>query len=466
MAAPTDTDGARMSDNPQVKSTQNTGSAPSLSDIFSYPESLVGYIDSMPFYLIVISVDQTVVSINASLHEALGYGVNEIAGQDFVTSLVHQKDHLLFPAYLSSLKTDKDLAYEESTMVTKEGKRIHVTWYGRLLTDHSHDSACYSLIGIDVTKQSREKKQRQLEKSSYVRLFENAPEAIVLCDNQGTLLRVNKEFTVMFGYKPEDALGRNVDALIAPLDMRDEASSYTTRVISGEKLAFETVRMRNDETRIHVSILAIPVYDDSGQSAVYCIYRDITDRKKMEAALRERERMYHELSITDGLTALYNSRYFYQQIESEVIRTNRYGHPLSMLMIDVDDFKDYNDRFGHLDGDNVLRTLGNIIKQNIRDTDSAYRYGGEEFAVILPDTDAQQSIQVADRIRKTFKSIPFTPRPGKTANVTISIGVSQFIVGEDMKDFIKRADKNLYHCKKEGKNCVYRGDTESSWWLP
>ena len=462
MAPPKDTSRAGTPDNPQEKSPQKTGGCPSLSDIFSHPESLVGYIDSMPFYLVVISPDHMVISVNASLREALGYDENEIAGRDFVTSLVHEKDHPLFPAYLSSLTADRDRVYEESAVVTKAGKRIHVTWHGRLLKGPGHDIARYSLIGIDVTKQRRERKQRQLEKSSYVRLFENAPEAIVLCDNQGILLRVNKEFTDMFGYQPEDALGRNVDALIAPPDMRDEASSYTTRVISGEKLAFETVRMRNDETRIHVSILAIPVYDDSGQSAVYCIYRDITDRKKMEEALRERERMYHELSITDGLTALYNSRYFYQQIESEVMRTNRYGHPLTMLMIDVDDFKDYNDRFGHLDGDNVLRTLGSIIKQNIRDTDSGYRYGGEEFAVILPDTNAQQSVPVAERIRKTFKGVPFTPRPGKTVTVTISIGVSQFMAGEGLKDFIKRADKNLYHCKKEGKNCIYSGETESA----
>jgi two-component system cell cycle response regulator len=105
------------------------------------------------------------------------------------------------------------------------------------------------------------------------------------------------------------------------------------------------------------------------------------------------------LSITDGLTKLYNSRYFYNQLKAEIDRTSRYQRPLSLLLLDIDQFKEYNDSFGHLEGDKVLVRLGQAIKSCLRKMDSAYRYGGEEFTVILPETEGDEAATVAERIR-------------------------------------------------------------------
>jgi diguanylate cyclase (GGDEF)-like protein len=161
-----------------------------------------------------------------------------------------------------------------------------------------------------------------------------------------------------------------------------------------------------------------------------------------------------KLSITDGLTKLYNSRHFYSQIKTEIDRSVRYEHPLSLLILDIDLFKNYNDRYGHLEGDKVLVRLGQVIKLLLRKMDSAYRYGGEEFTVILPETEREEAHTVAERIRKAVKAIVFTPEAGKEVSISISIGMTAYQAPEDLAEFVQRADKALYGSKAAGRDKV------------
>ncbi|OQY07810.1 MAG: diguanylate cyclase response regulator [Desulfobacteraceae bacterium 4572_123] len=161
-----------------------------------------------------------------------------------------------------------------------------------------------------------------------------------------------------------------------------------------------------------------------------------------------------KLAITDGLTKLYNSRYFYNQLKIEVDRSNRYKHPLSLLLLDIDHFKDYNDAYGHLEGDKVLIKIGEKIKSCLRMMDSAYRYGGEEFTIILPETSGREAVTVADRIRRSVAAEKMQPKLGVVTVVTISIGVTEYIFKEDLVKFIKRADKAMYTSKDAGRNKV------------
>ena len=171
----------------------------------------------------------------------------------------------------------------------------------------------------------------------------------------------------------------------------------------------------------------------------------------------ERTRMMQKLqklATTDGLTKLYNSRSFYSQLELEVDRYNRYKHPLSLLLLDIDNFKEFNDNFGHLEGDKVLVRFSQIIKSCLRTNDSAYRYGGEEFTVILPETNGDEAKTVAQRIRSSLETEKFKPIPDKNAKITISIGVTQYFPKEELSAFIRRADKAMYLSKKNGRNRV------------
>jgi diguanylate cyclase (GGDEF)-like protein len=161
------------------------------------------------------------------------------------------------------------------------------------------------------------------------------------------------------------------------------------------------------------------------------------------------------LSITDGLTKLFNSRYFYNQLKAEIDRTSRYQRPLSLLLLDIDQFKEYNDSFGHLEGDQVLVRLGQVIKSCLRKMDSAYRYGGEEFTVILPETEGDEAATVAERIRSSVSLEKFYPKGRKEKYaITISIGVTEYIMDEEVAIFVQRADKAMYLSKQSGRNRV------------
>jgi diguanylate cyclase (GGDEF)-like protein/PAS domain S-box-containing protein len=176
--------------------------------------------------------------------------------------------------------------------------------------------------------------------------------------------------------------------------------------------------------------------------------------KKAEKELKESEKRYRELSIIDGLTQLNNSRHFYFQLKIELDRSNRYGQPLTLLLLDLDDFKRFNDTYGHVEGDQVLFRLGQVVKRCLRETDFAYRYGGEEFTVILPMTTSADGANTAERIRTEFKKETFSPVPGQDVHVTVSIGLAQYKLQEEMKAFVHRVDQFMYQGKRNGKDRV------------
>lgn len=167
--------------------------------------------------------------------------------------------------------------------------------------------------------------------------------------------------------------------------------------------------------------------------------------------LEETKERYEQLSRTDALTRLQNSRHYYEQLDLELERAQRYSRDLSLLFLDIDDFKAYNDAYGHVAGDKVLKSLGSVIRTNLRENDSGYRYGGEEFTVILPETSSEEALVVAERIRRGFSEIRFD-QPGGSAQKTLSVGVTSMRPGDDPETLTKRADKAMYHAKLEGKN--------------
>jgi diguanylate cyclase (GGDEF)-like protein len=172
---------------------------------------------------------------------------------------------------------------------------------------------------------------------------------------------------------------------------------------------------------------------------------------------KERNRILSKLenlAITDGLTKLYNLRHFYHLLEIEIDRCSRYGHPLALLLMDIDNFKIYNDTYGHLEGDKVLIRLGQIITSCLRTMDSAFRYGGEEFTIILPETTAEEAKNVAHRIKTVVEFEHFFPVPENPVRITISIGVTEYSNKEPLATFIKRADQAMYLSKEKGRNTI------------
>ncbi|HBW47140.1 TPA: hypothetical protein DEF17_04325 [bacterium] len=186
-------------------------------------------------------------------------------------------------------------------------------------------------------------------------------------------------------------------------------------------------------------------FDEEDESA-------LTTLAEISSVAFENSRLY-DLAITDGLTRLFIARYFHQRMEEEIIRTKRTGTPLSLLMADIDHFKDINDTYGHQVGDAVLVMLSRIFRRVFREIDIPCRYGGEEFTVILPNTDKQGSVIVAERMRKAVEDFTFTTSAGKL-HVTISMGLSTYKLGRSKDEMINESDAAMYNSKRSGRNRV------------
>jgi diguanylate cyclase (GGDEF)-like protein len=170
-----------------------------------------------------------------------------------------------------------------------------------------------------------------------------------------------------------------------------------------------------------------------------------------------------EDTFRDHLTGVYNRRYFNQRLEMEVKRADRYNRDLSILMIDIDNFKQINDQFGHITGDKILKKLAVILGKNLRTSDILVRFGGEEFVALLPETNSHNAYMAAEKLRTSVEDYLYVPLKAKKNNqkVTISIGVSNYPQDADSTiSLINQADQRLYLAKSKGKNCTIKSDIE------
>jgi diguanylate cyclase (GGDEF)-like protein/PAS domain S-box-containing protein len=297
----------------------------------------------------------------------------------------------------------------------------------------------------------------QESEENYRSIFQNASIGIFHSLPEGKFLRVNPALAKMFGYGSPEEMISAITNISTQLYVDSKKHSNLLAATSEQTdWVYAENQYRRKDGNILTASLAVRKVLNPENAVVYLegFVEDITERKQMEEALRESEKRYRELSIIDGLTQLYNSRYFYHQLKMDIDRADRYGQPLTLLLLDLDDFKIFNDAYGHVAGDQVLLRLGQVVKRCLRRTDSAYRYGGEEFTIIMPMTTSEEGAVTAERIRTEFKEEIFYPAPGQDVRMTVSIGVGQYKPQEDMKVFVHRVDQLMYQGKKNGKDRV------------
>lgn len=291
---------------------------------------------------------------------------------------------------------------------------------------------------------------------------------VLIVDDDEAVRNTMNEYILNAGYSSE-AVSCAEEAL--EIIQKDEFQVIITDIIlpamGGLELT-QTIRKNNDsdvivmtgygddysyEEAINIGASDFVIKPVRLEELLLRVKRVLKERQLTKERVRMMEKL-QRLAVTDGLTKLFNSRSFYSQLETEVDRFNRYKHPLALLLLDLDHFKNYNDAFGHLEGDKVLVRFSQIIKSCLRTNDSAYRYGGEEFTVILPETAGAEARTVAQRIRSALESERFAPENGQNVQITISIGVTEYHAKEELSTFIQRADKAMYVSKQNGRNKV------------
>jgi diguanylate cyclase (GGDEF)-like protein/PAS domain S-box-containing protein len=272
-------------------------------------------------------------------------------------------------------------------------------------------------------------------------LLNSSVDTVLTISLDYTVTYINRGAEDMLGYSAEDIVGKSI-TLVLP-GGEDELGALTAKLDWGPIRNHETTLLARDGRMIPAMVSVSRVRgDDDRILSTLAICKDITQQKQLESELKE-------MTIKDNLTGLYNQRHFYQSLETEIERAYRQGRPLSLVLFDVDRFKNYNDRFGHLAGDDLLRAIGEVVRECTRDhVDSGFRYGGDEFTVILPETDESQARQVAERIRATFETRGYE-------GCALSVGLIAFREEMSAKVFIRLADEMMYGAKRSGGNRVW-----------
>lgn len=237
--------------------------------------------------------------------------------------------------------------------------------------------------------------------------------------------------------------------------------SEVQRALFGFKevaLPFIRQEYQND---LHLCVTALGAVDACLNQGIYFFTEAFQNQlsQKADTYLKEIEQFNQKLehlSVTDGLTGLYNQRYFREMFKNELARSQRYTRPLSLVLFDIDEFKQFNDTYGHLQGDEALVRIARSIREGVRSVDIAARYGGEEFVLILPETNRGGAFEVAEKIRTAVSHERCAVGDnGETASFTVSAGVASTEDGpRTQDDLIRLADQCLYRAKKSGKNRV------------
>ena len=325
-------------------------------------------------------------------------------------------------------------------------------------------------IGLMLSSADRSKEVVTTIVESAITLSGSAAGSLVLFEEESgeMVMAYSKGFSPAFArikrwkWKTGGMTGRILDSkvpVIVPDISKDTYPQNPTVVEEGVQ-SFMAVPLRA-EGKI-VGILYVndfkPREFDKGQISIVSLLATQATFAIENIMLLEKTEI---MAVTDELTKLHNHRYFVRSLNEELKRAGRYKQNLSLIMIDVDYFKHYNDTQGHLMGNAVLKDIAHILKENIRDIDVVARYGGEEFAVILPQTDKEKATMTAERIRAAVEGFKFPKgesQPG--GKVTISLGVSMFPYdGKTSSELVGSADEMLYKAKREGRNrvCVYNG---------
>lgn len=304
-------------------------------------------------------------------------------------------------------------------------------------------------ISTDITERLSLQRQVQKQKQLLDTVLDNIDAYVYMKDRDRRYLYANPSTAALLGCDKEELIGK-LDADLMPQEAADRFDLMDRQVLDGGKKVSgeETFTPPGEETRYYWST-KIPLLRDGEVEAYVGISSDITE------VIRLKEQ-FKQLSITDHLTGLFNRRYFHERGRAEFQRAKRYRLPLSLMMLDIDRFKNVNDGYGHAAGDEVLIRLAGILTQDLREVDLVGRLGGEEFGVLLPNTGLGEACNLAERLRKVVAESKVDVADGAVRlDFTISIGVAEVkdnLVSLDQ--LISKADEALYEAKKTGRNRV------------
>ncbi|SDB32111.1 PAS domain S-box-containing protein/diguanylate cyclase (GGDEF) domain-containing protein [Desulfonatronum thiosulfatophilum] len=376
--------------------------------------------------------------------EQLGYEDKELSSEfNVFYSRLHPEDVPRLDDYLKRyLKGEVEMFEIEFRMLHREGGYRWILSRGTAFRDEKNLPFRMAGSHTDITDRKAAEQALKEKSEELERYFTTSLDLLCIANTKGEFIRLNPEWEKVLGYSLTELEGRNFFDFVHPDDMEDTVAAVSRLDAQEQVLNFENRYRRKDGSYSWIEWRAFP-----RNGTIYAVARDITRRKADEEKL-------NRLATTDSLTGLCNRRAFMQTLETELGRYRRYGKHASLLMLDLDHFKTINDTHGHAGGDEVLRYFAMLLQETVRETDLPGRLGGEEFAVLLPETKVSSALVIAERLlRKVRETVVWTH--AGTASFTVSIGLGVMQPEDSTPDsLLARADAALYRAKDNGRDRV------------
>ncbi|MFA6899119.1 MAG: diguanylate cyclase [Desulfurivibrionaceae bacterium] len=420
--------------------------------------SLQDFLDNANDLIQILDLKGRFLYVNRAWQMVLGYSEEEI-GNLTIHDLLHQDSRESSLGLFMSISRISPAVGHEMVFVGKNGETIIVEGN---ISIQMEDGAPVAVRGTfrDITKRKQLEEQFLEQKNITEKMIKFSAVPIFVLDKNHLVTNWNKACEKMTGVKAQRVVGTSdhwrafystkrscladlvLDGAYDSFPKFYEAFDTSTFLHDGVRSEgwFDNVGGKNR----YLIFDAVPIYNRSKELvAVIETLQDISERKKLEEELER-------LATTDALTGLYNRHRFNELLVQEVARSRRYHTPLSLIMFDLDYFKNINDTYGHAVGDQVLQTVADIIRKNVRATDFVGRWGGEEFMVLCPEATEKDAVFTAEKLRVLVESHIFET----VKTITLSCGATRFKAHDSVDLFVSRADDGLYRAKDKGRNIV------------
>ncbi|MBX3120100.1 MAG: PAS domain S-box protein [Fimbriimonadaceae bacterium] len=411
---------------------------------------IASFIATSPTILYCVSADGTFACtyVSENVERVLGYAPEQFCGDlKSWTDRIHPNDKAAFDTQWQGVAEGKPFRCEYRSEHA-DGSYRWIVDEINLVRDSSGDPFEYVGSRTDITEQKQAEENLRLLSS----VAETSSSGIFVFDASFRLKYVNTAFVKLVSSDAEDLVGKSAEEILTQFGSEEHAIRVLRQVFRNPKPT-ELELSVNDRygDKYWFELVLNPVLDPEGKLTHFiAVAHNITDRKLVEHELQTANKRLEALASTDGLTGVQNNRAFRGFLELELQAAHAAKRPLSIILLDVDKFKSFNDSFGHLAGDEVLKGVADTLLDACRAGDFVARYGGEEFVVVLPGADEERAIAAAERIRTAIERVVWPHR-----QVTASFGVAT-VVGrcKDIEKIISEADKALYASKDAGRNCT------------
>lgn len=421
----------------------NCGNSKRLAELLHHNTDWVWEIDITGRYVWVSDV----------IKNQLGYTPEEMLGRTPFDFMVSGEAERLKKTFADALAGQKPLSGMINRNRRADGSVVVIETSAIPLFDAS--GKLYGYRGIDRDITQLDERVLQLES-----IYQNTPLALCVINRRGQLTKANKAMGLLLGEQEETLVGRCLKEIMPEWHLLFQQDFL--RIDGGEELTSKELFLYGR----YFYVKPLPVYDAGGNAAgISAAWMDITDRKLAEQQLASANKTLLRYAERDHLTGLFNRRYMDDRLGYEISCAQREGASLSLCMADIDFFKLYNDTYGHQAGDHVLRAVAEALKGALRPGDCVSRYGGEEFLIMLPNTDAKGAMAVAERLRERVMALGIEHKTSAIGGVlTISLGAMtwdspRFVcsiqsIADISADLISSSDTALYQAKQQGRNRV------------